>query len=697
MIYLFQILSALSMTLFTLSCANESAEFADDNSQRRYRPGPEEISERNRIIQQDFATADVFQEDIAITPDLENVRQSLTMEIRPPRIAMLRQEDRPWRQETFKQGHTGTESTESFPALQDTPYDLLIVIDNSNSMTDIQGKLSRGMAALLDQRFLGQTDWQIAVATTDSPCLRSTANGVKTITRDDLQKNPDLTRRQYMELIMAGVNGSNREAGIRMAAEAALGDCGNPDLDWKRPDGVFATLIVSDEKSCGSATNEGCAGMPWESPSYFIERAPPGATVYGLFWLSEDMYNSECSESSGGYEDPRPMNYINLVDQTGGIYEEICRSDYSQVLNQISAHVTRQPISQFTLTHRPEPGTLRITWDGEVQTDYVLDDRHLTVNLAFRETAEPLVVTYRHGAIPLSQSYRLEGQPAPATIEVRIDGVPQPASLWQLDDRQTLTFMSEPPARGLITVRYRQNRSLSNRFDLPKGILEGSVQVEVDDHPVTWHQDDDQMVLSETPADGAQVKVIYNRPEDIVLAYPLDNVAPHLIENVRVIDALTGEEIPAVFDGATMQFEPADVKRGRNVVVDVDIAHERDNLSFSVPFDGNLVEESVAIRTDRDAGMCDRAVELRSGELHFTCDDDAFTTINVEFTTYTNLRNQFDLDVPYADKRYWMVRVDGVTTDRFVREGKTITIDREILSWDSTVSIAVYPEKPGVE
>ena len=184
------------------------------------------------------------------------------------------------------------------------------------------------------------------------------------MTRDDYRQSPGLTHSRFKELIAAGAQGATPGKGILMATDALRGVYGG-ETPWVREESQKAVLIVTDEKNCGSAANEGCSAEPYNAADYFLERAPKATRVYGL--LAFENYDERCL--SGGYEEYYPTEYERLIRLTGGFSEEICQDDYRAVLERISSHVSQDIRQSFDLRYVPDDGSLKVYIDGVVVQD----------------------------------------------------------------------------------------------------------------------------------------------------------------------------------------------------------------------------------------------------------------------------------------------------------------------------------------
>ncbi len=173
---------------------------------------------------------------------------------------------------TDTQGEKGSAVDET-QSVQNRPLDILLIVDDSSSMTQSHKTLATKLEDLLTQ--VKNTDWRIAVITTD-PLYGARTSGnnreklkaaclVSLIKKDD--PNYQTT---FNNLFTApaegeinpeyiGLNGNGHEQAILKAVYGLSQDIVCPDADydeseeskdWLRPNAALAIIIVSDEDNC---------------------------------------------------------------------------------------------------------------------------------------------------------------------------------------------------------------------------------------------------------------------------------------------------------------------------------------------------------------------------------------------------------------------------------------------------------------
>ncbi|MBC7660110.1 MAG: hypothetical protein H7249_10405 [Chitinophagaceae bacterium] len=126
--------------------------------------------------------------------------------------------NRPVYTEVFPQSSQLQDLSESFQQNSTASgiLDLLLVIDNSGSMTEEQQNLSSKLSPLL--YYLKDSDWRIGVVTTDPKdgCLRGL-----------ISKGDANSSELFTNAVNAGIKGSGNERGILQAVAGLKGEC-NP-------------------------------------------------------------------------------------------------------------------------------------------------------------------------------------------------------------------------------------------------------------------------------------------------------------------------------------------------------------------------------------------------------------------------------------------------------------------------------------
>jgi hypothetical protein len=277
--------------------------------------------------------------------------------------------------------------SETFEARGGSALDLLVVIDNSSSMEEYQARMSNTLGSVISG--FQDSDWQIAVVTTDSSCLR----GGRPITKSEYIASVSEVESRFRTAITPGGGGAVVERGIYFATEGLKGHCGNPNNKWTRAGAQQAALVITDEPNCGGSINEGCPGQPGEKADYFVQNTAAGTKFFGLLF---DQENPQCP-----YLDmPLPQEYWSLVDKTGGMWGDICASNYDSFLMRMSNELrgTGSGSQSVTLSHDPVPGQLIVKLNGTElpASEYELTGRVIRLLKAVQGSAQVTVV-YKRG------------------------------------------------------------------------------------------------------------------------------------------------------------------------------------------------------------------------------------------------------------------------------------------------------------
>ncbi|RZA17971.1 MAG: hypothetical protein EOP10_21815, partial [Proteobacteria bacterium] len=328
-------------------------------------------------ITKSFSSGKTIPVDLTISSGFENITQGFTLQQDPRQQEQYNQVERTIYTDNYTQGHKGIAAAQSFSVAEAGIFDLLLVIDNSSSMGPYQSRLSKTLPDIL--RHIQNTNWRIAVVSSSSSCLRKTDAGLSYISRKDFDRDSVGADADFQKLIKVGETGNPVERGILMATQAMQETgCDTGNVAWLRPDSQRAVLLLTDENNCGSAANEGCAGLPYEKAEYFFDRVGKNVTFNAMLLTQEPPSasadpndpNHDC-ENSGGYgEAPNPAEYVRIVTETGGRFADLCRSNYSTVLNQISEDVGKKINAQFELQYPADLSSLDLKIDGKKVNAY---------------------------------------------------------------------------------------------------------------------------------------------------------------------------------------------------------------------------------------------------------------------------------------------------------------------------------------
>jgi hypothetical protein len=222
----------------------------------------------------------------------------------------------------------------------ESPADVLFVVDTSSSMAEEQDLLSASLDVFVDALTAAETDYQIAVITTDDPAFRG-----EVVTPGAADPAGDLAAQ-----VLAGTSGSGDAQPQEMAYQATQsgGDAA--------PGGVF---LRDDARLVIVAVTDGSDASPM-SPADYVDHwlAIKGddADLLRFHAIAGDIPTPSCDAAAS-----TPLD--ETVALTGGEFVSICASDWDSTLGAIaSASATRR--DTFFLTQAPVPQTIEVTVDG---------------------------------------------------------------------------------------------------------------------------------------------------------------------------------------------------------------------------------------------------------------------------------------------------------------------------------------------
>ena len=650
-----------------------------------------------------FTSGKTIPVDISIDSGFTNLTQAFTLEQNPRQVEQYSQVERTLYSDSFTQGHKGIAAAQAFSVSEAGIFDLLLVIDNSSSMGPYQSRLSKTLPDIL--RHVQNTNWRIAVVSSSSPCLRKTDAGQAYITRQDFDRDPVTADADFQKLIKVGESGNPVERGILMATQAmqeTACDAGN--IAWLRPDSQRSVLLLTDENNCGSAPNEGCAGLPYEKAEYFFDRIGKGVTVNAMVLTQEPPNvtsdpndpNRDC-ENSGGYgESPNPGEYLRLVTETGGRFSDICRSDYSTILSQISEDVGKKINAQFELQYPAELSSLDLKIDGKKVKSYNVNGRILSILEPVSGGIGTLEVSYKHSPIPMTKTYTPLQGIDPKTLEVFVNEKALSAKDYAFNETTGKVELRDLPSElSEVRVRYRANSELPKTFSYVSDFYLETMEVSVAGVKTTEFSVDKAtrtLSLKSAPRDGERIILSYELPGDRKTEYPILGVLIDEIEAYKIVDATTGEVIPSELDAGLIRIDPLHISSGRKVLAQYNIAHEFAGKQFVLEAPVLPFPESLKIEADGDSKVCTSDILVRAGKISFSCQDEDFGAIRVSYVYGEDYKNSFDVSIDFSGPKTYRVFLNGVETSAYHIIDEQLVILKKDLAPDTEVKVIVHPD-----
>ena len=343
------------------------------------------------------------------------------------------------------------------------PLDLLVITDNSGSMSPYQANLASKLDPLLS--FVQFADWRIHVVTTDTDdaggsYLRCPSRGI-------INKADPNFRTKFATAVTAGTSGDSTERGIKAARLALEHPC--PDAaNWLRPGSALAILIVSDEDNCSN--HGGCSsdagGGAWDESKYLsdylatIRTIGDNVRMYGLLEDNDGTPNSCKSQPTAN-----ATRYWDVIFKTGGICGSVHDNDYSPTLRKISEDVAGLLPPSITLRQMPVNGQVTVTVDGQVlpASAYRLQGTDLFLLQPIR-TGQRVVVSYEYDG-PYSRDFRLTNPAAPDSVQVETQGhFLNPSDFTYAIVNSTVRIVSNVDPLQQLRVVYKENKPLRTVF-----------------------------------------------------------------------------------------------------------------------------------------------------------------------------------------------------------------------------------------
>ena len=369
------------------------------------------------------------------------------------------QDTREVRQVQAKQGSSGSNKNQNYNVTAMGIVDIVVVVDNSGSMAEEQSNLSSRMTPLLSA--IKDADWRVVVTTTD-PADRC---GYGPISKSDF--NPE---GRFKNFVNAGTSGTGLERPILRAVDALKSNCILGPGNWLRPNSTVAVVIVTDEDNChiDNEKGYGCSGSADYNGSYLtnylssIRKVGTDARVYGIFWHPSQT-QAQCGTAY------KQANIIaDVVAQTGGTWGSICDNDYSGTLAKISNDVAKTLKADFVLKSMPDPGTFRMTVNGQAWSEYTLSglNVHFTRN---PPVGAAVLVSFVSGASGVvTNKFELPEAPADGVVTATIGGQPAGSVTYDPATGQAI-FSNTPPNNSTVVMSYKVNSPLKTIFEIAPG------------------------------------------------------------------------------------------------------------------------------------------------------------------------------------------------------------------------------------
>ncbi len=222
--------------------------------------------------------------------------------------------------------------------------DVLLVVDDSNSMAPYQELLGGAYDDLVGVLNLIGSDYRIGVTTTDT--LRPDAGQV-----NDDWVTPDTADAEdvFLSIVSLGTSGSGTEMGLE-AARLALEE---RDDGFIRSDAMLSVVIVSDEEdSSPYSVNEYVNGF-----RRLKGDARDGVRVSAATMMTRETCPVVGEEGTPGYR------YVLAAEEGDGVSVDLCSGDFAAGVAEIAFNASRLR-SVFHLAELPDAASIAVYLDG---------------------------------------------------------------------------------------------------------------------------------------------------------------------------------------------------------------------------------------------------------------------------------------------------------------------------------------------
>jgi hypothetical protein len=617
-----------------------------------------------------FPAADVVPDQFRFAIDAQMISTEFELkDIFQEQRQIFHQVPRDDRMESFQQGRPIRERQDVFDQqAKKGSVDILVVIDNSISMTEEQRNLSDKMHDLVAS--LGNSDWQIGVISTTAVIENGEAQCDMKVIRSTEADAAD----KFRLAVLAGTAGDSNEQGILQSVVGL--SC--PSRPWLRSYASVAVLVVSDEDNC-SADGADCRGSVAENEGYLIQYVEGtlgreigrNAGFYGIF--SPPSHPCQTSPNVG-------LQYQRLVDyKAQGMmnHGNICDASYKTTLNRISDNIAILLGSEFELKEKPLPGSLKLKLILSSGSEWALNPNEYSLDqktIRFSAGQEPpagarLVADYQVAGQALWKTVTLTDKPAPGTVEVRIHNEVLPARSYR-ELGKVLEFEDFPPADAVVRVNYAVDKVLTRKFSLSSPAVDDSLDVRVNGQQTESYTVDArglEITMDTAPAFGAEIQMSWTRRVGPQLSYALPLTADG--SGYQIMDG--NLSVPFIEDAGVFTIPAALHRPGKILTLRYQVPDAR-TRTFSL---GHLPIPGSA-QLDWEGSPCrfGAGLEIEGDQLISRCGVRARTEFVVHYQYYEP-RTEFTLAaVKNPEVGQWTVWINGVATRDYKREGATFTL-----------------------
>ncbi len=667
-----------------------------------------------RVVTSDsFIASDLKEAQLDYDYEYKKFSETLTLKAKSPAEFTFKQLSRDKIKKNFMQGSKGDLIQENFAIKTPDKLDLLLVIDNSSSMSPYQTRLASGLMPLLSH--LGNTDWRMMVITT-SPIRKPAPDGrtlkifgcprlnksdpedKALITKKEFEQNPQHAISRFEWKVAVGETGDPIERGLLAAVAGLTGECGDPTKSWVRSDAHKAVLLLTDEENCGSDPDQNCDDSLDSHPEFFAQQAPSGTQFFALLH-DKDLYSGSCQDE--GYI-RKPEDYRAVIAATGGLEGNICAQSYDQILREISKNI--HPVNKLTYQLKPisDRSELKVAIDDiPAEIPFEIIDNTLNFKAPLPKDAESLMVSYRTRMIPTFRSLNIPDSFDLTTLEVKVNGAKLGLDGYRVESNkdkpnssQILHFKNQPPDLASIEISgHNLEIPLPHIFNiseqLPEDALLDTLKVKINGQHLDKVSFDSQqkiLDLGEPPRDGTVLAVSFETSESRQTVYPI--LAVHQnerIQDVDIKDPETDQNVVGKIENNDLHIAPHEVRDGRKIIASYTASEISRDLNLSLPHDP--IPESLQF-AGRPTG-CIALHQISQRSISFPCAGWEVGDFKLKYQYWDKIKTEFPIPKSYKQNNSLRVTLNGVETSAYEIVDGNIRFPESLLDEESVVEIFV--------
>jgi len=268
----------------------------------------------------------------------------------------------------FGRGTNISDQTDVFHQPSEVKSDVLFVIDNSGSMGWAQTALANNFSSFIAYATSLQVDYHIGVITTE---VNDPESGQGTPDRDIFpgvlvqapgrpkiitNLTPDIDDAFRDNVNVGTCCSDEQEAGLQ-AAHMALSEplVSDPAANdgFLREDAKLYLIMLSDEQDQSRG-----------QPDFYVDFFQSIKGFRNTAWMKVSAIVGDAPDGCGTDTAQSGSRYIEVADRTGGIFESICTSNWSQSLQNLGIDAFAA-IQDFPLSRTADPGSISVTVDGQ--------------------------------------------------------------------------------------------------------------------------------------------------------------------------------------------------------------------------------------------------------------------------------------------------------------------------------------------